>query len=87
MDRRVTPPRRITSPIWGTYRRRFAAGFWPPRFGDLGEILGRILAAERFRDLSEILGRILAAEIPRDLGRISAAEIPKDLSRILAAEI
>ena len=25
---------------------RFAAGFWPPRFLDLGEIRGRILAAE-----------------------------------------
>ena len=40
-------------------RMRFAAGFWPLRF----------------RDLGEILGRILAAEIPRDLGRILAAEI------------
>ena len=45
-------------------RRRFAAGFWPPRF----------------RDLGEILGRILAAEIPRDVGRILAAEIPIDLA-------
>ena len=34
---------------------RFAAGFWPPRFRNLG----RILAAEIPRDL----GRILAAEI------------------------
>ena len=25
---------------------RFAAGFWPPRFRNLGEIRGRILAAE-----------------------------------------
>ena len=52
-------------------RMRFAAGFWPLRFRDLGEILGRILAAE----IPEIsagfwpprclnLGRILAAEIP-----------------------
>ena len=52
-------------------RMRFAAGFWPLRFRDLGEILGRILAAE----IPEIsagfwpprclnLGWILAAEIP-----------------------
>jgi len=27
-------------------RMRFAAGFWPPRFRDLGKIRGRILAAE-----------------------------------------
>ena len=40
-------------------RMRFAAGFWPLRFRDLGEILGRIFAAE----ISENLGRILAAEI------------------------
>ena len=55
-------------------RMRFAAGFWPLRFRDLGEILGRIFAAE----ISENLGRILAAEISeswRDLGRILAAEI------------
>ena len=36
-------------------RMRFAAGFWPPRFRNLG----RILASEIPRDLS----RILAAEI------------------------
>ena len=58
---------------------RFSAGFWPPRFRNLG----RILAAENPRDL----GRILAAEIPRNLGRILAAEIRTDLGRILAAEI
>ena len=27
-------------------RMRFAAGFWPPRFSNLGEFRGRILAAE-----------------------------------------
>ena len=40
-------------------RMRFAVGFWPPRFRDLGEIRGRILAAQIPRDLSSIL----AAEI------------------------
>ena len=56
-------------------RMRFAAGLiLPPRFSNLGEIVGTILATEipeisagfwppRFLNLGEILGRILAAEI------------------------
>ena len=66
-------------------RMRFAAGFWPLRFRDLGEILGRILAAE-IPEISAgfwpprfgILGRILAAEMSesrQDFGRRDSYEI------------
>ena len=55
-------------------RRRLAAGFWSLRFRDLGEILGRILAAEiseSRRDLGDILGQDFGRRDPKS----SAAKI------------
>ena len=66
-------------------RRRLAAGFWPPRFRNLGEILGRILAAEiseSRRDLGDILGRILAAAIQKARRPKSCRESRRDLGEI-----
>ena len=69
--------------------------FWPPRFRDLGGILGRILAAEIWEPRRD-LGQILAAEIKgfrRDLALVqksrrlkSYRESRRDLGENLVRE-